>query len=71
MTLGQVGAPLSVHIIWADTHDKGLADAAIISIVVPQPDSDDGEQNLCLGRGYAYPDVHAFTEQVRSIAHIN
>ena len=66
----QWGAPLSVQVTGANMHDKWLADDVILSLVVPRPDPETVEQHLCLDRGYDYPDVHAFVEQERYIAHI-
>lgn len=62
------GAPLAVVVTGANVHDKWSADDLIISIVVPRPH--DGEQHLCLDKGYDYEDVHRFVEQARYIAHI-
>ncbi len=70
MLVDQRGAPLAVHITSANRHDKWAADELIISIVVPRPHPDDGEQHLGMDRGYDYEDVHQFVEQERYIAHI-
>jgi putative transposase len=64
------GAPLAVYITGANTHDKWLVDEVVFSIVVPRPKADEVEQHLCLDKGYDFPDVHAFVEQERYIAHI-
>lgn len=70
LLVDQVGAPLSVQITGANRHDKWLVEDIIISIVVPRPDPEAVEQHLCLDRGYDYPDVHAYVEAARYIAHI-
>lgn len=70
LLVDQRGAPLSVHISGANTHDKWLADDLIISVVVPRPDPDQVEQHICMDKGYDYPDVHQFAEVARYIAHI-
>lgn len=64
------GAPLSVYITAANTHDKWLVDEVVISIVVPRPNPDEVQQHLCLDKGYDYPDVHQFVELERYVAHI-
>ena len=61
------GAPLSVVVTGANTHDKWLADDLIVSIVVPRPNT---KQHLCADRGYDFPDVHQFVEEARYIVHI-
>lgn len=61
------GAPLSVVITGANSHDKWSADDLIISIVVPRPDT---QQHLCADRGYDFEDVLQFVEEARYVAHI-
>jgi putative transposase len=61
------GAPLSIHITGANEHDKWSVDDLVIQIVVKRPN---GEQNICLDKGYDYPDVHAFVETQRYQKHI-
>jgi transposase len=67
LLVDQRGAPLAVHITGANEHDKWSADDLIVSIVIKRPNS---KQHLCADKGYDYPDVHEFVEQVRYIAHI-
>ncbi|MCC7449929.1 MAG: transposase [Anaerolineae bacterium] len=64
------GAPLAVYLSGANTHDKWLVDEVILSSVVPRPDPNQREQQLCLDKGYAFADVHHFVEQERYIAYI-
>jgi len=61
------GAPLAIHITGANEHDKWSVDDLVIHIVVKRPN---GEQQLCLDKGYDYPDVHAFVEAQRYHKHI-
>lgn len=61
------GAPLAIHITGANEHDKWSVDDLVIHIVVKRPN---GEQHLCLDKGYDYPDVHAFVEAQRYHKHI-
>jgi len=70
LLVDQRGAPLSVQITGANVHDKWLADDLIISIVVPRPKADEGEQHICMDKGYDYPDVHQFVELERYVVHI-
>lgn len=70
LLVDQAGAPLSVQVTGANIHDKWLVEQIVISMVVPRPDPGDVEQHLCLDRGYDYPDVHAYVEIARYIAHI-
>lgn len=44
-------APLAVRLSGANVHDQWLADALIVSIVVPRPDPDEVEQPLCMDQG--------------------
>ena len=64
------GAPLSLCVSGANTHDKWLADDLLVSLVVPRPDPKVVEQHLCADRGYDYPDVHEVIVQEQYIAHI-
>lgn len=65
--LDERGAPLSIHITGANEHDKWSVDDLVIQIVVKRPN---GEQNMCLDKGYDYPDVHEFVEMQRYQKHI-
>jgi putative transposase len=61
------GAPLALHITGANEHDKWSVDDLVIHIAVKRPN---GEQNMCLDKGYDYEDVHLFVEEQRYQKHI-
>ncbi len=53
------GGPLGVVVAGANVHDTKLLEATIEAIVVDRPDPDEGEQHLCLDKGYDNPTGYA------------
>ena len=49
------GGPLGVVIAGANVVEQKLLKETIEAIVVERPDPDEGEQNLCLDKGYDNP----------------
>lgn len=49
------GGPLGVAIAGANVHDTKLLEATIDAIVVDRPERDEGDQHLCLDKGYDNP----------------
>ena len=50
----QYGVPLSVVITAANTHDMKAATETLDSVIVERPLK---KQNLCLDKGYDYPEI--------------
>ena len=62
------GVPLGVAVDGANRHDMKLVGATLESIVVKRPET--GPQNICLDKGYDYPQVRALVEMWGYTAHI-
>ena len=61
------GAPLAVCVSAANRHDKCSLQDLVFSMVVDRPD---GEQHLCLDRGYDYADIWDFLQLEHYVSHI-
>jgi transposase len=67
----QRGAPLAVAITGANCHDMKAATQTLDSLVVRRPRPTAGQpQNLCLDKGYDYPEIEAAARLRRYIPHI-
>ena len=70
------GIPLSVAVDGANRHDKKLVKATLDAIVIERPSSDPGseedkaKQNMCMDKGYDYPDIKELVEEYGYTAHI-
>jgi putative transposase len=70
------GIPLSVAVDGANRHDKKLVKATLDAIVIERPSSDFGSeeekaiQNMCMDKGYDYPDIKELVEEYGYTAHI-
>ncbi len=69
------GIPLSVAVDGANRHDKKLVKATLDAIVIERPSSDSGseeeaKQNMCMDKGYDYPDIKELVEEYGYTAHI-
>jgi putative transposase len=69
------GIPLSVAVDGANRHDKKLVKATLDAIVIERPSSDFGseeeiKQNMCMDKGYDYPDIKELVEEYGYTAHI-
>lgn len=63
----QKGIPLSVSITGANTHDMKAAIDTLDSVIVKRPSY---KQNLCLDKGYDFPEIEKETTKRRYIPHI-
>jgi len=63
----QKGIPLSASITGANTHDMKAAIDTLDSVIVKRPSY---EQNLCLDKGYDFPEIEKETTKRRYIPHI-
>jgi putative transposase len=65
------GVPLGIAVSGANTHDKRLVEATVESIPIERPEPTTKKpQNLCLDKGYDYPDVRELVEEFGYTAHI-
>ena len=63
----QHGIPVSVVITSANTHDMKAATETLDSVIVDRPLK---KQNLCLDKGYDYPEIERESTKRRYIQHI-
>jgi IS5 family transposase len=66
LTDGQ-GIPLSIVITAANTHDMKAAIETLDTMIVQRPSC---EQNLCLDKGYDFPEIEKGTSKRKYIPHI-
>jgi len=65
------GVPLGVVVSGANTHDKRLVKATLESVPIERPTATKkARQNLCLDKGYDYPDVRELVAEFGYTAHI-
>ena len=64
------GGPLGVVIAGANVVEQKLLKATIEAIVVGRPDPADGEQHLCLDKGYDNPDGREAASEAGETPHI-
>jgi putative transposase len=65
------GIPLGVAVSGANTHDKRLVDATLMSSPIDRPEpTKKRPQNLCLDKGYDYEDVRQSVADYGYTAHI-
>jgi putative transposase len=63
----QRGIPVSVVITSANTHDMKAATETLDSVIVERPLK---KQNLCLDKGYDYPEIERVSTKRRYVPHI-
>ena len=63
------GIPLSVVVDGANRHDKMLVKGTLDSIVIERP-SHRVIQNICMDKGYDYPDIRELVKDYGYTAHI-
>ncbi|MGB8035459.1 MAG: IS5 family transposase [Nitrososphaeraceae archaeon] len=63
----QRSIPVSVVITSANTHDKKAATETLDSVIVERPLK---KQNLCLDKGYDYPEIERESTKRRYVPHI-
>src|SRR3954453_6024613 len=64
----QNGIPLSVTITNANTHDMKAATETLDNVIVERPLK---KQNLCLDKGYDYPEIERESTKRRYVPHIH
>ena len=64
------GIPLSVVVDGANRHDKMLVKKTLDAIIFERPSLDDGIQNICMDKGYDYPDIRELVKDYGYTAHI-
>ena len=64
------GIPLAVVLAPANCNDFLLTEVTLESIPIARPDPGSQEQNLCLDKGYDYPEVDAVVQDWQYIGHI-
>lgn len=70
MTEGN-GIPLAVAVEGANRHDMNLVESTLEAIVIERPEvTAENPQNMCMDKGYDYPDVRELVAQWGYIPHI-
>jgi transposase len=64
------GIPLSVTVDGANRHDKMLVKKTLDGIIFEKPSPDDVIQNICMDKGYDFPDIRKLVEDFGFTAHI-
>ena len=64
------GGVLSVSLAGANTHDAKMLSETIAEMIVGRPEAEEGQQNLCLDKGYDNPSGRGAAEGERYVAHI-
>lgn len=63
--------PIGLVVDGANRHDMKLTEATLASVVIERPEpSPEHPQNLCLDKGYDYPQVRELVESYGYTAHI-
>jgi len=63
------GIPLSVVVDGANRHDKMLLKGTLDAIIIERP-SHEVTQNICMDKGYDFPDIRELVEEYGYSAHI-
>ncbi len=70
MTEGK-GIPLAVAVDGANRHDMKMVESTLEAIVIERPTpTEEKPQNLCMDKGYDYPQVQELVEKWGYTAHI-
>ena len=64
------GIPLSVTVDGANRHDKTFVKRTLDTIIFERPPTDDIIQNICMDKGYDFPDIIKMVEEYGYAAHI-
>jgi putative transposase len=64
------GIPLAVAVDGANRHDKMLLETTLNGQMADRPDPAHVLQNLCLDKGYDYPDIRELAEDLGYVPHI-
>lgn len=65
------GIPIAVAVSGANTHDMKLTEPTLENIIIARPTpTESSPQNICLDKGYDYPEVDELVEEWGYTAHI-
>ena len=64
------GIPLSVAVDGANRHDKKLVKRTLDAIIIERPSSNNVYQNMCMDKGYDFPNIRELVEDYGYTAHI-
>lgn len=65
------GVPLAVAVEGANRHDMKMVESTLQTMVVDRPEPTEEEpQNICMDKGYDYPEVRQLVEEWGYTAHI-
>ncbi|MCO5382111.1 MAG: IS5 family transposase [Methanosarcina barkeri] len=64
------GILLSVTVDGANRHDKKLVKETLDAILFERPSPDEGIQNICMDKGYDFPDIRKLVKEYGYTAHI-
>ncbi len=65
------GIPLAVAVDGANRHDMKLVEPTLQAMVVERPEvTHENSQNMCLDKGYDYPQIHELVVEWKYIPHI-
>ena len=64
------GIPLSVTVDGANRHDKKLVKRTLDAIIFERPSPEEGTQNMCMDKGYDFPDIRELVKEYGYTAHI-
>ncbi len=64
------GIPISVTVDGANRHDKKLVSGTLEATMIERPSPEEVEQNMCMDKGYDYPDIRKLVEEYGYTAHI-
>lgn len=65
------GIPLGVAVSGANTHDMKLAEPTLENIIIERPEpTEKHPQNICLDKGYDFPEIDELVAEWGYIAHI-
>lgn len=64
------GIPLYIAVDGDNRHDKMLVKGILDAIIVERHSIEDVIQNMCMDKGYNYPDIEELVEEYGYTAHI-
>ncbi|MDL5503208.1 MAG: IS5 family transposase [Candidatus Methanoperedens sp.] len=62
--------PLSVAVDGANRHDKKLVKGTLDAVIIERPPPDNIVQNICMDKGYDFPDIRELVKEYGYTAHI-
>lgn len=64
------GGILSVTVAGANVHDAKMLAQTIADLIVGRPDPEEGQEHLCLDKGYDNPSGRSAAEEAGYVAHV-